>query len=451
MRGLRLAASVGVLVTAAVCLPAAGALADSGPPPPNISLVQSLGGHELTFVIHPVIGLPAPLQVDVISHADQPDATLRLHAAPVGSATGGSDGEVKVGGPPTSHPVVLTVDRAGGWELRVSAGDDIALLPFTIPPPVIPAWEMVTYGGLGAAGVLMLAALGTAVLSKSRRMWISATLSGAACVALAAGVTAALLSPQLPAAPPRLTGMASSYANLTLDTEPANPIAGQPFTLHVHLFDGATGRVVDDLQPEHGALIHLVVVDEHRKSFRHLHPARVGAGEFQVRVDVSDPGAYTAYVELQRQGAGVQLPRAAFAVAPGSGSPSAEPPAPGLDPREVDGLRFTAHAPALKAGAATTIEVEIADTAGPVRDLQPWLGMNGHLVLLNDTIFGHVHELDSMSSMATMNLPDETVAGYGPKLRFVTSFPQPGRYWLWLQVERGFTVTTVPYVVEVAA
>jgi hypothetical protein len=45
--------------------------------------------------------------------------------------------------------------------------------------------------------------------------------------------------------------------------------------------------------------------------------------------------------------------------------------------------------------------------------------------------------------------PDESVALFGPEVDFVYTFPSPGRYQIWVQVERDFAVLTVSTEVEV--
>jgi hypothetical protein len=61
---------------------------------------------------------------------------------------------------------------------------------------------------------------------------------------------------------------------------------------------------------------------------------------------------------------------------------------------------------------------------------------------------------DAMVGMVPVNgdsAPDETVAAYGPDVPFTYTFPVAGRYRLWIQVERGYTVLTVPVELDVAA
>ena len=40
--------------------------------------------------------------------------------------------------------------------------------------------------------------------------------------------------------------------------------------------------------------------------------------------------------------------------------------------------------------------------------------------------------------------PDESVAAYGPDVPFTYSFPLPGKYLVWIQVERDYEIVTVP-------
>jgi hypothetical protein len=54
-----------------------------------------------------------------------------------------------------------------------------------------------------------------------------------------------------------------------------------------------------------------------------------------------------------------------------------------------------------------------------------------------------------MTNAASGPVLDETVAAYGPNLRFTYSFPKPGRYFAWIQFERDYRIETVPLVIDV--
>jgi hypothetical protein len=97
--------------------------------------------------------------------------------------------------------------------------------------------------------------------------------------------------------------------------------------------------------------------------------------------------------------------------------------------------------------------VELSEDGRPVRDLQQWLGMAGHLITAGpDGTLGHVHAMPpaSPTGSAMTVAPDETVASGGPRIEFVYTFPTPGRHRLWFQVERDYEVVTVPVEVDVA-
>ena len=92
------------------------------------------------------------------------------------------------------------------------------------------------------------------------------------------------------------------------------------------------------------------------------------------------------------------------------------------------------------------------------RDLQPWLGMLGHMIVVGPVtdgpvhapIWAHVHSMIPPTP-GMPGQPDESVAAYGPDVPFTYSFPLPGKYFVWIQVERDYRIVTVPAVVDVPA
>ncbi|MFX0577648.1 hypothetical protein [Nocardia nepalensis] len=497
------------------------ACADSAASGADVSVAQSLGDRELTIVLRRVTSVPGPLRVDVVTHAGTAAGRLTLAATPTGVTTGSS---VPAPGAPTAQAVVelgdtsgmysatVPMDRAGPWELAVGDGARVARIPFIVPAQVTSPPERLVYAGFLMAGVLLPVALVIAIRAR-RSGW--ALLPAAGMVAgIAVSVTAALLSSSLPLPPqpggqldPTVDNVTDPYALnqplisdfsrppvlLTVAGGPVN--AGRPADLDLALIDAATGAPVDDLLVHDSALMHLLLVGP-TGQLSHLHPIRIGPGRYQVHLAAPEAGRYALSAELARRGGGVQMVRAAggFTVLPGDAAPQSASAPVHLGSGDksasivIDGNPVTIRTTTAVAGAPTTITAEFGDTA----DLQPWLGMVGHMIMAgplpadadiaaavqNSPIWGHAHSMGatSMQAMPDMDMPgmdmtepaasrgtmlmppvngesapDETVAAYGPDVPFTYTFPLAGRYRLWIQVARHYTVLTVPLVLDVAA
>ncbi|MEV1113817.1 hypothetical protein AB0I91_02015 [Actinosynnema sp. NPDC049800] len=433
--------SVALLVTAT---PAAAHVvgADS-----DVRLAQTIGGVELTVVIRRTPRVPGPLHVDLVAHHPVRDLAIDI-------AVGDSAGEVllrpdRAG----TYPVVLDVRETGAHELRLTAAAESSALPFLVRVPKPATWELVVYGGFGATGLSLTAAL---VAGARSRRTAALALGGVGVVAAVVAATVGVMSPGL-GAEQRDAGRPNAQAFLS--TTPARPAVGEEFTLRFDLVDGSTGLPVDDLAVHHDALAHLVVTSRDGGFFRHLHPLRTAPGRVEVRLAADRPGGYLAHTEFERTDAGGQLVSGTFGVgADGTGAGGIGAGGIGADEVGTDEVgtvgvgaeEIGAVAADEPPGPATwtfppgrpaTIEVDTGSTG-----LQSWLGMAGHLIVRDEAggFLGHVHERGSTSTSS-----DGTVAGHGPLLRFTVSFPRPGRYFAWLQYAEDFRVVTVPYVVEV--
>lgn len=432
--------------------------ADGAPSGTDVQVAQTLGARELTVIIRRVDTTPSPLRVDVVTHEGAAPGTLHLAVAADGVTSARAD--VVLGAEPGAYPGNLRVDKPGPWELSVSDGTGpAATIPFIVPARVVPPWEKATYGGFVAAGVFLLLALVVGV--RARRTAFALVPAGGAVAAIAVAVTGALLSASTPPPPapgsqldPTFDNVTDPYANAQLSTvdysrPPVNlAVHAEGGGLRLSLTDGATGRPVDDLLIHDNALVHLVLVSPSGR-MSHLHPVRVGPGDYRVRVADPEKGTYAVAAELVRRGGGVQLARSTVDL-DGAAEPAPEPP--GAGPRTVDGTPVDLT---ISPGSPTTITAHF-----PAQDLQPWLGMLGHLIIAGPIdgpvgesaakapTWAHVHAMTPPVA-GQADRPDETVAAYGPDVSFTYTFAAPGRYRIWLQAERGYRVLTVPAVVDV--
>jgi hypothetical protein len=385
--------------------------------------------------------------------------TIRLRAAPRGQPFDDAPTAEVHGlpGPPTIYYTQLDVAHAGDWDLEVyadgPAGHGSALIPFTVTVAPIPGTTIALFVALVGLAVLLIASILLSLIFDRREQqaprWVHALVGQGmfACLIVAGvlGTQQFLATWQSAQAPPPIGGR--PHVNIALHTDPAAPQVGQPVTLALDLTDGSTGLPVDDLVPHHEALLHLIVLDQSDSFLAHLHPARVAPGQFSIALTPDRPGRYTAYAEIQRQDSGVQIVSRDFQVAGAAVSPAAAPP--GFGARELGPLQVTVSSSLmpLRAGQQATLTFNFQAEGQPVLDLQPWLGMAGHLIGRSDddSVFMHVH--------ADAPLPPAGPAGvgtrYGPDIRFVYTFPQPGAYRLWAQFKHNNQIVTVPLAVTV--
>lgn len=428
-------------VLALLAVDVSAARADGAPAGTDLHVAQSLGTRQLTVVLRRVDSVPGPLRVDVVTHTGSPPGTLRLRLS---QETAG-EVTVRLGAAPGSFGGTLRVLRSGPQELVLDDGSAVASIPFVVPVAVLSTAERLTYNGFAAAGLLLAVALGTAVFA--RRGWVALVPSAGFVAALAVAITAATLSRPVPA-PAEMSG--PPVTMLVRAHQAADGSVG----LALSFLDSGSGRPVDDLVVRDAAFVHLLVVGPGR-GLDHLHPVRVAPGEYRVALPAPEPGHYALAAELTRRGGGAQLLRSptGFDVTGATVRTAAEAPL-----RDDGGGRVRVSGG--RAGEPTTIVA----TFGVRADLQLWLGMAGHLIAVGPLppgdsaaaterapVWAHVHAMPAGRSAAGVERPDETVAAYGPEVSFTHSFPIPGRYQVWVQAQRGYTLLTVPYTLDIAA
>lgn len=477
-----------VLLAVAVLLITGGApaLADGPSAGADVHVAQTLGERELTVTLRRVDGVPGPLRVDVVTHTGSPAGQLGLELVPTGVSTapaedgGVSEAVVQLGAAPGTYGATLDVERAGPHELIVDDGTRTASIPFVVPVTVLSPAEEATYGGFAAAGLFLALALVAAVTV--RHTWVAVVPAAGLVASLAVAVSAALLSASTPAPPvpgddvdaseasvldpysvAHLTSAQASRPPVTLVTTSEASGTGA-VDLVLSLTDGASGQPVDDLLVQHDAFVHLVVVAP-STALHHVHPVRVAPGEYRVRLATAEPGHYAVAAEVARRGGGIQQLRSSFDVGQAAAAsapatqPAAEPAGPGV--RDVAGTRAEVSVTGARSSEPTTVTVRFGDDA----DLQPWLGMVGHLFavgplpedatatpapLESAPVWVHAHAMPRQVLTAE-GPPDETVAAHGPEVTFTLAFPLPGRYRVWVQAQRDYTLLTVPVLLDVAA
>jgi len=454
-----------IAVLALVLVVPGSALAHGGHTGPIQTFTQDFGSYEVAITVEIPPTTPSPLYLNITPQQDMAGVTMRFRVAPRGQSFDGAP-VAEVQGTAGTQGVYFSqvdVDRFGDWDLeaRVSGpkGGGVARIPITIMAQPLPVGSIGLFAGLGGLVVLMIASITLAMIAQRRGRpvsgWINWLLGQAmfACliVAVIFGIqqfSTAVQSAQASADPTRSSlGVGRPHANVALHTTPDLPQAGQPLTLTLDLSDGSTGLPIDDLIPHHNALIHLVVISADGAFYTHIHPPRSAPGRYAIALTPDRPGRYTAYVEIERQDSGTQVIARDFEL--GGAAVAVAQPAPGFGSRDVAGMQVDVRSSLtpLRAGKQATLAFSFSRGGLPVGDMQPWLGMAGHMIARDATgaIFAHVHAVGPMAPSGVL----ASGSAYGPDIRFVYTFPQPGRYQIWGQFRHEQQIVTVPLEVTV--
>jgi len=220
------------------------------------------------------------------------------------------------------------------------------------------------------------------------------------------------------------------------------PLAPGRAHLTLRLIDPATNTLVTRLIVVHERPIHLFLVSRDLTSFQHVHPEPAPDGSFALDVAWPAPGEYMLFADFYPAGGTPQLLQTLVATDDYRGPAFPAPPALAPDAgaaKNIDGVRVTLAAAPLVAAREQTLTFSLADptTGAPIADLEPYLGVPGHLLVvsadLTDGLHSHPFDVHAM----------------GPDVKFNVTFPRPGLFKLWVQFQRGGRVITAPFVVRV--
>lgn len=265
--------------------------------------------------------------------------------------------------------------------------------------------------------------------------------------------------------------------------------AGVP-TLGLVVTDSAwrTGKVTP-IMPDHGKLAHLFVVRaDSLDVFAHLHPAMPDAASFVTPLPPLPAGRYRVYSDVVHESGYAETLVDSFTIA--GALPTAGAARLGADDAWFHGVAARVGAAGAEsplgdgatiawaggarpvAGKTGVLRFTLHDAGGGPVQVEPYLGMHGHAVVVrrDGGVFVHLHPsgTGSMASQVAFllrNHGDTTAKGrlrldaapmsmeQGGTLReisFPYAFPSPGEYRVWVQLRIGGSVRTAAFDMEVS-
>jgi hypothetical protein len=229
-------------------------------------------------------------------------------------------------------------------------------------------------------------------------------------------------------------------------TAPEKILPHQPVALEINIQD-PQGKSVTQFEQFQEKLMHVIIVSDDLKIFNHLHPKYKGNGRFEVTFNFPEPNNYTIFSEYKPTGAQEEQVSVMNVRIPGSTPvPSELPKYSNVKILTDTKVNLYFSQPTLFAGKQVNLKFALQEITNknasnqPVKDLQLYLGEKGHLVIIKSS--SPLTASDYIHAHAIQDSPEGQV-------NFITKFPQPGTYKLWMQFNRQGKVQTADFWVNV--
>lgn len=373
----------------------------------------------------------------------------------------------------------------GSWQVRIEADGSRGSGRLAVPIPAVAKRPLAMERSLGAvlfllmiilaAGIVVIigAAVREAKLAPEESPGTNQNRRGKIAMAVAAVIVVLiiLLGNQWWAAEAAFNS-SFAYKNPRVDAviHSGNEAV---FTLqNTNGSEWAEPLVLTDLIPDHDHLIHVFLVRVPQlDQFLHLHPEKRGTGIFGERLPSMPAGKYQIYADVVHHTGfpetfvgSIDIPEIPTGDFTGDDcGTSAVPFSKASFDRTTaslsDGGTIEWQHPQKAFTAREPIELRflVKDKEGnPARDLQLYMGMQGHAQILSAdrTVFAHIHPSGTVSMAAFMlaqskldpsHSMDMNSQSLPPEVAFLYGFPKPGPYRIFVQVKRGGRIESASF------
>lgn len=224
-------------------------------------------------------------------------------------------------------------------------------------------------------------------------------------------------------------------------TVPEKITSTQAVPIVIDIQDKA-GKSINKFDTIQEKQMHLIVVSDDLRFFQHVHPVYRDNGRFEINPNFPTPGNYTLFSDYKPVGQNEQVAVQKITIPGETAIPKDLEKFSNI--KVLGDTKVTSNLAAANLNYGKDIKVSFdlqsVSKKQSVKDLQPYLGEKGHLVIvkssspLSQNDYIHAHALQDNSA---------------DKIQFTTSFPTPGIYKLWLQFNQGGKVNTADFWVNV--
>jgi hypothetical protein len=439
---------------------------------PDVFVEGLAGPYRLLVTVRPPHAIPGVADVEVLTTSDD-IRDVRIVPLPLTGPGArfapAADRAERSAEDPRLYTGHLWLMSAGAWQVRVAVTGDRGEGTLSVPVPTLPQSTLAMGTGLRVTlfALMLLLASGfvgiVSALAREARLGAGEPIDRRArWRGRIAGAIATLVVGGIVLLGNLWWGVeASSYARYVYKPLIATPSVTPDATLRLDLHDpGWIGsRRLDDFVPDHGHPMHLFVVSPALDRLWHLHPAETSIGAFEQRLPGMPAGQYEMFADLVHA-TGVsetvtgRLDTTAIAGTPLAGDDSAW--AEGA--ADVGKIVWVRDDKPLVIRRLTMLMFRVEDANGqPARDLELYMGMPGHAIVMRRDlkVFAHVHPSGS-APMAAMNIAMPQAASHTSHdvappstVTFPYGFPQPGAYRIFVQVKRAGRVVTGAFDADV--
>jgi hypothetical protein len=457
---------------------------------PDVYYDATAGPYRLFVIVRTPLMIPGIAQIEVRSLGPTPTAitVVPLRLMGEGSANAPpADHMTRSSSDPTSFTGKLWLMESGSWQIRVDAFGPQGKGEIAVP---VPAFAQRTLGMQRTTGAILtflmfflvaslISIFGAAAresqlepgqeVPASRRRKGRWAMAGVAVVVIAVlylgnfwwtSLANAMALNMVYKAPPLEASLAGNQLRLKMGSS----------SWHEQRKEMQLTKII----PDHGHLMHLFLLRmPEMDRFYHLHPQESSDSDFTQSLASADAGQYAVFADIVRESGfpDTMTTQLALPSIPSGGatassnidpddSEAAAIPISSAQPNaeftfgDGERVQWLLDGQALHAGKPQILRFRVIDKSGfPARDLQPYMGMAGHLIVVRRdlSVFAHIHPAGSVPMAAIMLLQtagatDDMAAMHSQpvpsEITFPYGFPQPGDFRLFFQIKRSGHVET---------